>query len=74
MASLDLWVMSPPFLMPPSYFTEEEMYGLKTNDNQFFPQSYRTEVNYCTFLETVLILYQTKDTFQDFQTKGIILD
>ena len=52
MASLDPWITSPPFFMPPGHFTMynftmDQMYGLKSNDHQFFPQAYGTEVNYC---------------------------
>ena len=48
------------------------MYGFKINDPQvFFPQVYRTEVNYCPSLD--LSADETKDTFQEFQTKGKVL-
>ena len=36
MASLDLWIKSLSFFMPPGHFTMDQMYGLKINDYQFF--------------------------------------
>ena len=48
----------------------DQMYGLKSNDHQFFPQAYGTEVNYCLPWIWALIIYQTKDTFQESGTKG----
>ena len=52
MASLDSWIKSPPFFMPPGHFTKDQIYGLKINDHQlFFPRTYGTEVNYCPSLD-----------------------
>ena len=66
MASLDSWIKSPPFFMPSDHFTMDQTYGFKINDHQlFFPQAYGKEVNYWIW---VLIIYQTKDTFQEFRT------
>ena len=53
------------------HFTVEEMYGLKTNDNQlFFPQSYRTEVNFCPFLDTVADTFSDQGHIPGFPDKG----
>ena len=72
MAFLDPWIKSPPFFMPPGHYTMDQMYGLKINDHQlFFPQAHGTEVNYCPSLD--LIIYQTKDTVQEFRIKDITL-
>ena len=72
MASPDLWIMSPPFFfIPPGYFTVEEMYGLKTNDNQlFFTKSYRKEVNYCPFLDMSADTLSEQGHIPGFPDKG----
>ena len=50
------------------------MYGIKINDHQlFFPQAYGTDINYWPFLDLSDDSLQTKDTFQEFGTKGIAL-
>ena len=52
----------------------DQMYGFKINDHQlFFPQAYETEANYCPSLDLSDDSLQTKDTFQEFGTKGIAL-
>ena len=56
------------------------LFRLKINDHQlFFPQAYVfpsgiwTEVNYYLSWIWVVIMFQTKDTFQEFGTKGIVI-
>ena len=72
MAYLDPQIKSPPFSMPPGHFTMDQLYGLKVDDQQlFFPQAYGTQVNCVNSWSWVLIIYQTKDTFQEFGTKGM---
>ena len=52
MASLDPWIKSPHFFMPPGHFTKDQIYRLKINDHQlFFSQAHGTEVNYCPSLD-----------------------
>ena len=70
MTSFDPWIKPPPFFMPSVHFIMGQMHGLKITDHQlFFPEAHGTEFNCCSLLWIgVLIIYQTKDTFQEFRT------
>ena len=57
MASLDPWIKSSPFFMPPGHFTMDQIYGLKINDHQlFFPQANGTEFNYCPSMDILQVV------------------
>ena len=57
MASLDPWIKSSPFFMPPGHFTMDQIYGLKINDHQlFFPHANGTEFNYCPSMDILQVV------------------
>ena len=70
MASLNP-IKLPHFLMPSGHLRMDQMYGLNINDHQLFPtpRLRRLEQELITALPWILVLIicQTKDTFQEFR-------
>jgi len=69
MTSFDPWIKSLPFFMPSVHFTMGQMYGLKINDHHCFSLKHMKQNIIAALLWIwVLIIDQTKDTFQESRT------
>ena len=69
MTSFDPWIKSLSFFMPSVHFTMGQMYGLKINDHHCFTLKHMEQNAIAALLwNWVLIIDQTKDTFQESRT------